>query len=187
MESYHWCARDSGIEDSQVRNWLWKSMIIVKTFLNFGVICFRFIFCFRWKLQTFDKTTEDRHRIDAVATERLTSSKHVIDIYGHCGQSVINEFAEEGSLLEYVKKHPTSRDKLTMARDVALGIANVHEFEGEGNATIVHRDLKPANIVVLKGQPKLNDFNDAEFLQWHTVLQRRCGFRRKRWTPTVRL
>lgn len=140
---------------------------------------------FRWKDQSFDKTTENRHRIDAVATERLTSSKHVIDIYGYCGQSVINEFAEEGSLLGYVKKHKAPRDKLKMARDVALGVADLHNFDGEGNATIVHRDLKPANIVILRGELKLNDFNDAEFLKWHIVEKRQCRFRRKRWTPTV--
>jgi len=123
--------------------------------------------------------------VDAVATERLTSSKHVIDIFGYCGQSVINEFADEGSLLDYVRKYRTAREKLTMARDVAAGIADLHDFEGEGNATIVHKDLKPANIVVIQDQLKLNDFNDAEFLQWNTVLHRQCCFRRKRWTPTV--
>lgn len=148
-------------------------------------MCF-IVILFRWMGQSFDEMTENRHRVDAVATERLTSSKHVIDVYGYCGQSVLNEFADQGSLLEYVKKRPTSRDKLSMARDVALGVADLHGFEGEGNATIVHKDLKPANIVVLQGQLKLNDFNDAEFLQWNTITNRQCGFRRKRWTPTVR-
>lgn len=128
--------------------------------------------------------TENRHRIDAVATERLTASDHVIDIYGYCGQSVINEFAEDGTLLRYIKEHKSSREKLEMARDVALGIADLHDFEGEGNATIVHKDIKPANIAISNGKLKLNDFNDAEFLQWHTRANRQCGFRRIRWTPT---
>lgn len=139
---------------------------------------------FRWKGHKFDKITENRHRIDAVSTERLTSSKHVIDIYGYCGQSVINEFAEEGILEDYVKEHMSSREKLKMARDVAKGVADLHDFEGAGNATIVHKDMKPANIVIKKGQLKLDDFNDAEFLMWNTRMNQQCPFRHIRWTPT---
>lgn len=174
---------------------MWLSRLSSKT-----IVCFLFAFeCdethganvvaslslrFRWRGQSFDKTTESRHRIDAVATERLTPSKHVIDIYGYCGQSVINEFADEGSLLEYVKKHKRSHEKLEMARAVAHGIADMHELGGVDNATIVHKDLKPANIVILNGTLKLNDFNDGEFLMWNTHKNRTCGFRRRRWTPT---
>lgn len=127
-----------------------------------------------------------RHKIDAVATERLTSSEHVIDIYGYCGQSVINEFAQDGDLFHYVRKHQISpREKLKMARDVALALADVHDIEGKDNATIVHKDVKPHNCVVIEGKLKLNDFNDAEFLQWDTALNRTCGFRRRPWEATV--
>lgn len=121
-----------------------------------------------------------------MATERLTSSPHVVDIHGYCGQSVINEFAENGSLTYNIRKYKSPREKLAIAREIALGIVDLHNFDGEGNATIAHRDLKPDNIIVTsQGKLKLNDFNDAELLSWDTKLNRQCAFRRKRWTATV--
>lgn len=139
-------------------------------------------------MQNFDELTEKRHKIDAVSSERLTSSPHVVNIHGYCGQSVINEFAENGSLTHYIHEHKSPREKLEIAREVALGIVDLHNFDGEGNATIVHRDLKPDNVIVTsQGKLKLNDFNDAEFLKWNTKLDRHCLFRRKRWTATVSL
>lgn len=40
----------------------------------------------------FDARNFDRHRRDAVAMEQLTSSPHVVDLYGFCGNSVVTEF-----------------------------------------------------------------------------------------------
>ena len=145
-------------------------------------------FIFRWDGQSFDEQTEKRHRIDAVATERLTFSPHVVNIHGYCGHSVINEFSDNGSLTKYIQKGHSPRLRLSIARDIALGVVDLHNFAGEGNATIVHKDLKPDNIVVTRdGHCKLNDFNDAEFLLWNTNLNCHCAFRRKRWTATVRM
>ena len=44
----------------------------------------------------------DRHRRDAVAMERLSSSKYILNIYGFCGNSGLFEFAKGGSLEDNV-------------------------------------------------------------------------------------
>jgi hypothetical protein len=40
----------------------------------------------------------ERHRRDAMATERLTSSPNIVDIYSFCGNSGVYEFADGGDL-----------------------------------------------------------------------------------------
>jgi hypothetical protein len=136
----------------------------------------------RWDKQNFDALTFGRHNIDAIISEHLTSSPFVMDIYGFCGQSVLNEFAQ-GSLTAKVLDrgdYPlTSFQKLRLSLDIAIGIANLHDISGNNNnASITHNDLKPNNIVLVNGRAKLNDFNDGELLQWNQTSQSQCGFRR---------
>ena len=50
----------------------------------------------------FTPRNYDRHRRDAVAMERLTSSKYILNIYGFCGNSGLFEFAKGGSLEDNV-------------------------------------------------------------------------------------
>ena len=47
----------------------------------------------RYDREFYDEYYE-LHRRDAVAMERLSSSPFVMDIYGHCGQSALNELAD---------------------------------------------------------------------------------------------
>jgi serine/threonine protein kinase len=81
----------------------------------------------------------DLHRRDAVAMERLTFSPFVIDVYGYCGQSALNEFAggvAGGRLqsLEQVNRAMRGKEsdphalriKLQLATSIALGLAHVH-------------------------------------------------------------
>eukprot|EP00547_Thalassionema_nitzschioides_P014364 CAMPEP_0194239832 /NCGR_PEP_ID=MMETSP0158-20130606/6176_1 /TAXON_ID=33649 /ORGANISM="Thalassionema nitzschioides, Strain L26-B" /LENGTH=232 /DNA_ID=CAMNT_0038974395 /DNA_START=774 /DNA_END=1468 /DNA_ORIENTATION=- len=106
------------------------------------------------------------HRRDALAMERLTYSKFVMDIYGFCGQSALNEVANfQWNSLELFNRRlrnkyttEVNNVKLQMAASVAMGVAHVHE---EG---LVHYDLNPRNIAMVNpGRPKLNDFNICEF------------------------
>jgi serine/threonine protein kinase len=135
----------------------------------------------KWENQNFDALTFERHNIDAIISEHLTSSQFVMDIYGFCGQSVLNEFAQ-GSLTAKVGDrgdYPlTAFQKLRLSLDIAIGIANLHDISGNKIASIVHNDLKPNNIVLVNGRAKLNDFNDGELLQWNQTSQSQCGFRR---------
>jgi hypothetical protein len=72
------------------------------------------------------------HRRDALAMERLTFSPYVLDIYGYCGQSAINELANFGiegmSSLEKIARsfrgmddiEPVSKIKLQLASMVSI-------------------------------------------------------------------
>lgn len=119
--------------------------------------------------------------------ERLTSSPHVINVFGFCGHSVITEYAEGtrlGSLADKSKKVPLAR--LKIARDIANGLADVHGIDGDGNATFVHLDINPANVVSIGGTLKLNDFNIGIIRRWNVTSQQPCGFPAQYPNPQVR-
>ena len=129
----------------------------------------------------YEHNFEDAHfehdRIDAVAMERLTSSPHVINIFGFCGHSVMTEYADGkrlGHLADKSKKNPLKR--LEIASDIANGLADVHGIDGDGNTTFVHLDVNPANVVSVNGTLKLNDFNIGIIRQWNTTSNEACGF-----------
>jgi serine/threonine protein kinase len=109
--------------------------------------------------------------------ERLTSSPHVINIFGFCGHSVMTEYADGkrlGELADKSKKAPLKR--LEIARDIANGLADVHGIDGDGNTTFVHLDVNPANVVSVNETLKLNDFNIGIIRQWNTTSNEACGF-----------
>ncbi|KAL3921758.1 MAG: hypothetical protein SGILL_002578, partial [Bacillariaceae sp.] len=129
----------------------------------------------------YEHNFEDAHfehdRVDAVAMERLTSSPHVINIFGFCGHSVVTEYADGsrvGELADKARKKPLER--LRIARDIATGLADVHGIDGDGNATFVHLDVNPANVVSIGGTLKLNDFNIGIIRRWNTTSNEPCGF-----------
>jgi Protein kinase domain len=125
----------------------------------------------------FEEAHFEHDRIDAVAMERLTKSPHVINIFGFCGHSVVTEYADGkrlGELADKSRQVPLAR--LRIARDVAMGLADVHGIDGDGNATFVHLDVNPANVVSIGGTLKLNDFNIGIIRQWNTTSNEPCGF-----------
>eukprot|EP00548_Thalassiothrix_antarctica_P014963 CAMPEP_0194174542 /NCGR_PEP_ID=MMETSP0154-20130528/8704_1 /TAXON_ID=1049557 /ORGANISM="Thalassiothrix antarctica, Strain L6-D1" /LENGTH=762 /DNA_ID=CAMNT_0038887995 /DNA_START=96 /DNA_END=2384 /DNA_ORIENTATION=+ len=133
------------------------------------------------KTLKFVHNFEDAHfehdRVDAVAMERLTSSPHVINLFGFCGHSVMTEYADGsrvGELADKSKKTPLAR--LKIARDIAMGLADVHGIDGDGNTTFVHLDINPANVVSIGGTLKLNDFNIGILQRWNTTSNKPCGF-----------
>lgn len=144
------------------------------------------------------------HRRDAVAMERLTWSEYVMDVYGYCGQSALNElayFKDEINNLEQLdramrsvkQKEKADREKveymkLKLATSVATGISHVHQVHSPSSiasgkeplpskALMAHYDINPRNIAIVKGgKPKLNDFNIAEFIQYNPNTNQSCGF-----------
>lgn len=139
----------------------------------------------------------DLHRKDALAMERLTSSAFVVNAYGYCGQSAINEMADlfqAPSLKNFLSQlrrmrfaqdsEVILRTKLNVGASIATGLANIHQFPADldgklqgGRPIIVHYDLNPGNVAMFKGpRPKLNDFNIAEFLRYNPKTNRTCGF-----------
>ena len=123
----------------------------------------------------------DLHNRDAVAMERLSFSPHVVNIYGYCGQSAINEYADfphgDGNVKSLEKLNRKMRGKrnvqsmllrLIIATSLASGLAHVHQAGNQwqadllpprlankaamaGNALMVHYDINPRNIALFKG------------------------------------
>jgi len=133
----------------------------------------------------------DLHRRDGIAMERLTFSPYVLDIYGYCGQSALNELAVNNVERVFMKIKKRKFDyKLRTSVAVAMAVADVHGIDyrssNGGNATLVHYDLNPRNVAIMAdGTPKLNDFNIAEFLRWDIAANRPCGFTGRLYEPWV--
>lgn len=73
----------------------------------------------------FEDRNYDRHRRDALAMERLTKSKNIVDIYSFCGNSGIFEYAPGGDLEDmiwYADEKWNSTEKLIVSYQVAAGI-----------------------------------------------------------------
>ena len=127
--------------------------------------------------------------------ERLSASPFVMNVYGYCGQSALNELADfiDGysnlqvfarSLQDRFEPHITVM-KLQLSVMLALGVSHVHGIDGDpSNATLIHYDINPKNVAIVQGgRPKLNDFNVAEFVRWNTRTGERCGFRGRLHEP----
>jgi hypothetical protein len=95
------------------------------------------------------------HRRDAVAMERLTSSKFVMDVYAYCGQSAVNEMADFAvpgiqnlEAFDRRMRGQNSRQgnmmKLRVAASIATGVADIHGVESmDGRPSMVHYDINP--------------------------------------------
>jgi hypothetical protein len=131
----------------------------------------------------------DRHRRDAVAMERLTSSAFVMEIYAACGNSGLFEYADGGSLEDsiYYNNHQqkkgnfkpwSSKERLVVAYQAISGIADVHNFSKEGVPSIAHTDIHSAQFVYVEetGLYKLNDFNRARFLPINEKTDEICKY-----------
>lgn len=78
-----------------------------------------------------DKRNFDRHRRDALVMERLTSSLHIVNIYGYCGNSGIFEYSEGGDIDDLIwpthgLSNVTMSEKLGIAVQIANGISELH-------------------------------------------------------------
>jgi hypothetical protein len=129
----------------------------------------------------------DHQRVDAIVSERLTASPHVVDIYGYCGTATVNEFGEGGTLDHNIldNNNISPLQKLEYGRDIAYALADLHELDGYPSSTVQH-DLKPKNVlVVANGKVKLGDFNNAHFLGKNT--DQRCLFSFKQACQSMKI
>ena len=137
---------------------------------------------------------QNQHAYFLIPPQLSQSSPYVIDIFGYCGQSAINEladfFAGFNTLQSFARQLQDNFDekvlrlKLQVSAMLALGVAHMHHLEGDNNATMVHYDINPKNVAIVKGgNPKLNDFNTVEFLRWNTKKDKPCGFRGRLHEP----
>jgi serine/threonine protein kinase len=137
----------------------------------------------------------DLHNRDAVAMERLTASPVVVDVFGYCGQSAINELADfpipDMQYLEKLSRrmrgkydHESMFLRLGLAAGIAKGLADVHRAGGDGRPMMAHYDINPRNIALFQGaRAKINDFNIAEFLHYNPQTNKTCGFPSRMHAP----
>lgn len=101
---------------------------------------------------------------------RATGHPHVLpiidaDIYDD--QAVIvSEYAPDGSLTDWLKKHggkaPSIEAAITMTSGILSGLEHLHTQK------IIHRDLKPDNILLQGSIPRLADFGVARLWEKST-------------------
>jgi len=123
----------------------------------------------------FSPRLQEQQRKDAVASEKLTPSPHVVDIYGYCSMSVLNEYADGGDFFHATQENtPSTKEMLVYARDSAHGLAHIHGINNK--PTLVHHDIRRPNFLLVGGKIKYHDFNQARFLMWNPKKNERCGF-----------
>mmetsp|Transcript_12175 Transcript_12175/g.26266 ORF Transcript_12175/g.26266 Transcript_12175/m.26266 type:complete len:548 (-) Transcript_12175:349-1992(-) len=113
----------------------------------------------------------DRVRRDGLILERLTPSPYVLDTYGFCGFDVLTPYADGGTFGQRMsswrrgKLKLSPKTRLKYAMEVASGLADVHDIDGEGMSSVAHGDLKGGQYLFLDGVIKLGDFNRGRFLR----------------------
>lgn len=135
-------------------------------------------------MHDFEANNYDRHRRDAVAMERLTSSPFIMDIYAACGNSGLYEYAGGGTMEDSVwpdqEATPpwTSEERLIVAYQAAAGVAALHNVGKEGVPSIAHTDIDIDQFVYVDSAEmyKLNDFNRARFIGWNKDKNVLCSF-----------
>lgn len=146
--------------------------------------------------------TFELSRVDAVALDVVTQSRFTIHIYGYCGTSSLQEFAN-GDLKGLLPKLEPL-EKLRYAAWVAQGVADVHgvgaeketetepsrgDIHREWVVPFIHNDLNMDNILLGKRDgvevPLLNDFNIAVFRKKDAETGEPCKFRGRFANPQV--
>jgi len=135
----------------------------------------------------FNDRNYDRHRKDALASERLSKSPYVVDIYAYCANTAVFEYGKggdiDGRLWDWDEEEEKYRiveipsiEMLDIAYQVARAIAEMHDVEDDGYASIAHTDITPAQFIFIDGHWKLNDFNRCRFMRVKKEDDSPCGF-----------
>eukprot|EP00978_Attheya_sp_CCMP212_P008458 scaffold19863_cov52-Attheya_sp.AAC.4 len=182
LTSYPTCAKihefDLTDEVKLINNGFWRDVFLLNDFDGAPQI----LKMMRYE-HGFEGRNYDRHRRDALAMERLTESPHILDIYGFCGNSGLFQFSDGGDMYDAIwsenkdKKNLTKLDRLHLASQVSIGVADMHNVDKEGQASIAHTDITPTQFLLIDGFYKLNDFNRARFIRWNHNEDKPCTYR----------
>lgn len=138
---------------------------------------------------------------DALVMERLAASPRIVDVYGHCGTAVwveaipyeveeviihgdgfvdpqekdqLTEVSPEGQTLPKPLNEFTVPEKLEMALEMAMSLAEMHGFKG---GVIVHDDVQLCQwLRTRNGTLKLGDFNRAEIMDYNEEKGEYCRY-----------
>lgn len=136
----------------------------------------------------FEQLIYDNQRVDALASERLSSAPDIMDIYGFCGMSALNELSSGLDIRKLLKKNwiwqPREIQEIILQASTSL--ARVHSIDfggssknGTKNVTLVHNDITHNNYVISRsGRLKLSDFNLGILVRWNITSKKSCGFHR---------
>jgi serine/threonine protein kinase len=140
--------------------------------------------------------------MEVLILERLSASPHIMDIYGYCGTSSIQELMpyevdeiivpESGQANRTILDHDddvhpqnnlTPLEKVQLALGMAEALADVHGFQ---DGVILQGDNNIEQFLVnSNGNLKLGDFNLATILQWNDKEGAYCKRERRRWMESV--
>ena len=170
---------------------VWRIMTTSNTANTTSIIAPLILKTIRYEHDYTDRNF-DRHRRDAVAMERLTSSSYILDIYGFCGNSALTEFADGGDIDTYLFHHNSEDDedsedrerhrepritdleKLQIATQAAIALSEFHTVEAI--VPMAHTDISPSQFVKVGNRFKLNDFNRVRFLRWNEKKNETCSY-----------
>ena len=113
----------------------------------------------------------EKQRIDALILQSTTSSKFTPSIYGHCGTTMLMDYAP--ATLHFIHKRflttknrsrstTSSLDRLKISIHIASGVAALH------SVNFIHNDIHDLQYLFHDGIFKLNDFNHARPIYVHT-------------------
>lgn len=130
----------------------------------------------------------DRVRKDSLVMERASRSHYVMNIYGFCGFATFSEFGQEGNLadIQYEYDIPNVQ-KLKIATQIAQGLADVHNLDGDDRSSMTHGDLTSKQFIFINGYFKLNDFNGGRLLSWNPKKNETCPYEGGFWDHVVRV
>lgn len=105
-------------------------------------------------------------RIDAMVMSLLSTSKRILNLYGHCGASVSVATMDGPSLPSLIEDQSalTAEVKLYIALSMAMSLADLHGHKG---GPIVHADVQYLQwLFDENNNVVLVDFNRAEPMLW---------------------
>ncbi|CAB9500486.1 Probable serine/threonine-protein kinase [Seminavis robusta] len=153
----------------------------------------------RWDLD-YEADSYEYVRMDAFVTERFTSHKQFVDIFGFCGVSMLTEYFPFGDVekdvvgFQHHRKdfnplkdevlNPlnnfTGTEKLQLALNMVEPVAALHNFK---DGVVVHDDIQLCQYLWTEENGisvKLNDFNRAEIMLWDDQAQKYCKYKNGR-------
>ena len=122
---------------------------------------------------TFSPKYYERARLESLVMQRMTSSRRILDTYGYCGTSIMNQKGwREMSSLGIEQQTISPKQMLQYGLGVSQALADLHE------GGILHTDLSASNVLIgPKMEVILHDFDQAALLTHGEGSRSSCGVR----------